>query len=563
MQRIFRKVFKPDGILMSEFVRHEACPTCDSSDNLARYSDGHAVCFSSDCNHYERAVAGWEPSSTQQPTSHSYIKGTMEMTGVIAAIPDRRISKPTCAKFDVRVEYGTKGEITKHHYPFKDMETGETSAVKVKTVATKQFWFAGSSPDATKSLGLFGQNTCRGKGKFITITEGELDCLSVSEIFDRKYDVVSLRAGAASAKKEIQAHLEFLENYESVVLCFDNDKAGLAAVNSVKDLFSPNKLKICKLPLKDASDMLTANRVKDFTAAWWDSKTYRPDGIVAGTDTWEKLTESRKVKSIPYPWQDLNELTKGIRRYELVTITSGSGMGKSQMVRELEYYLFKETKDNIGILALEEDISRSALGIMSIQANRPLHLEEETDTQTLKPYWDDTLGSGRFFLLDHWGSTGEDNLMSKIRYMAKSLDCKWIILDHLSIVVSSQDNGDERKAIDSIMTNLRTLVQELGIGLFLISHLKRSSGQSHEDGGRISLSELRGSQSIAQLSDIVLGMERDQQHENEEIRNTTVVRVLKNRYTGLTGPACYLKYDKFTGRLTETSNPAEDTANGF
>ena len=147
--------------------------------------------------------------------------------------------------------------------------------------------------------------------------------------------------------------------------------------------------------------------------------------------------------------------------------------------------------------------------------------------------------------------------MSHIRSLAKALDCKWSFLDHLSIVVSSQEHGDERKNIDAIMTKLRTLVQELGVGIFLVSHLRRSGGTSHEEGGKISLSELRGSQSIAQLSDIVLGLERDQQNEDEAIRNTTTVRVLKNRYTGLTGPACYLKYDKETARMLETIKPVE------
>ena len=162
-------------------------------------------------------------------------------------------------------------------------------------------------------------------------------------------------------------------------------------------------------------------------------------------------------------------------------------------------------------------------------------------------------------MFDHWGSTSEDNLLGRIRYMAKGLDCKWIILDHLSIVVSDQDNGDERKAIDSIMTNLRKLVQETGVGLFLVSHLRRPSGaKAHEDGGKISLGELRGSAAIAQLSDIVLGLERDQQHADPEIRNTTCVRVLKNRFVGLTGPACYLYYDKESGRMIETNCPVPD-----
>jgi twinkle protein len=104
-------------------------------------------------------------------------------------------------------------------------------------------------------------------------------------------------------------------------------------------------------------------------------------------------------------------------------------------------------------------------------------------------------------------------------------------------------------------------VQELGVGLFLVSHLKRTQGKAHEDGGQISLSELRGSQAIAQLSDMVIGLERDQQDDNPERRNTTTVRVLKNRYSGLTGACCYLKYDNFTGRMSETSKPKEDAVN--
>jgi twinkle protein len=195
---------------------------------------------------------------------------------------------------------------------------------------------------------------------------------------------------------------------------------------------------------------------------------------------------------------------------------------------------------------------------MSVEANRPLHLEEDTDPDSLRPYWDKTLGTGRYYLFDHWGSTGTDNLLARVRYMARSLDCKVVFLDHLSIVVSSQENGDERKAIDEVMTKLRSLVQELGILLFLVSHLRRTTGTSHEEGGKVSLGDLRGSQSIAQLSDMVIGLERNQQDEDLESRNTSLVRVLKNRYTGETGPACWLKYDKFTARLAEVAPPTDE-----
>ena len=533
----------------SQFVKHESCPRCQSSDALARYSDGHAHCFAVGCGYRESSKGEVMTEAAPAVT----LKRPLEVAGVVADIPDRRISAKTCRKFNVTVEYSSDGSISKHHYPYYSTDTDDVKGSKVRLVQNKNFFATGT----LQGTGLFGQQTCRGKGKYITITEGELDALSVSEIFENKWDVVSLRSGASSAAKEIKEQLEWLEGYENVVLCFDGDKAGQAAIDEVKDVFSTGKLKICKLPLKDASEMLQSGKVREFVSAWWDAKPYQPDGIVSGNDTWEAIIGKMKVKSIPYPWQGLNDMTKGFRPYELVTITSGSGMGKSQMIRELEYYFLNATEDNIGILALEEDVARTALGIMSVAADCPLHLEEDLDEQLAFPYWEETLGTGRYYLFDHWGSTSEDNLLARVRYMAKALDCKWIVLDHLSIVVSAQDNGDERKAIDGIMTKLRALVQETGVGLFLVSHLRRTQGKPHEDGGRISLGELRGSQAIAQLSDMVIGLERNQQHEDPEIRNTTTVRILKNRYAGLTGAACWLKYDNFTGRMSETSKPKE------
>lgn len=528
----------------SKFLRHESCPSCGSSDALAVYDDGGAHCFS--CSHHVYGSTGETQVTEVVPKAVASVK----MDGVVAAIGNRKLSKETSQRYQVTVTYDANGAIEKHYYPYYNPETGELVASKVRTVSPKEFYATGS----IKGTGLFGQQACRGRGKFITITEGELDAMSVSEMFDNKYDVVSLKS-ASNAEGDIKEALEWLEGYDQVVLCLDQDKAGKAALEKVKDLFSPNKLRVCELPMKDASDMLQANEIREFIRCWWDAKVYRPDGIVSGQDTWEALVNKRNVKSVPYPWEGLNDITRGHRAYELVTITSGSGMGKSQFIRELEYDLLRRTESNIGVLALEEDVARTSLGIMSVAANRPLHLEEDTPIDELRPFWEATMGTGRYYLFDHWGSTSADNLLSRVRYMAKALDCRYVILDHLSIVVSSQENGDERKAIDEIMTRLRSLVAETGITLFLVSHLRRTSGTAHEDGGKISLQDLRGSQSIAQLSDMVIGMERDQQHEDPEIRNTTSVRVLKNRYSGQTGPACWLQYDLDTGRMLEVPKP--------
>ena len=120
------------------------------------------------------------------------------------------------------------------------------------------------------------------------------------------------------------------------------------------------------------------------------------------------------------------------------------------------------------------------------------------------------------------------------------------------MLVSSATEGDERRTIDSIMTKLRSIVEETGAGMILVSHLRRVEGnRGHENGVTVGLNHLRGSQSIAQLSDCVIAIERNQQSDDAVESNTTHLRILKSRYTGDVGMATHLIYNKETGRLSE------------
>lgn len=542
----------------STFVEHKPCPACRETggdragDNLSVYSDGHGYCFT--CGHYEKKVK----HLTFDVTSEYFNLENNSMQSVTprgtsgAMIKDRRISSDITKKFGVTVSYDKGGKIDKHYYPYYDSkDSNNLIGYKERTVATKEFQIIGTN----KGAGLFGQNANRSGGKYLTICEGELDALSVSEMFDGKWQVVSLKNGANSAARDVKENLEYIESFDNVVLCFDQDQAGFQAVKDVQDIISVGKLKVCRLPMKDASDMLINGKIKEFTNAWWSAESYTPAGIVKGEDTWEHLLKDENLVNIDYPWAGLNKLTYGFRSKELVTITSGSGMGKTSVVKELESYILDKTDDNLAIIHLEESIERTVKGLMSIEANSPIHIpqyERELSAEDKKALWQKSVGDKNVYFYDHFGSMSEDSLLNVIRTYAKSFDCKWIVLDHLSIVVSDQDGIlDERKAIDAIMTNLRKIVQETGIGLFLISHLRRPQGKAHEEGGQVSLSELRGSAAIAQLSDIVIGLERNQQDDDPIIRNQTTLRVIKNRFSGLTGKACRLQYDSETGRLSE------------
>ena len=530
------------------FVKyHLPCPLCKSSDAVSVNADSSAYCFS--CQQYIKEY-DMETQPITNGKQESKVQNFSQQSD-FTEIVDRNLSENTCKKYGVSVKTDSMGSITNHYYPYHDKQ-GSKIATKTRYTKSKEFSVQGN----THQAGLFGEHLFS-KNKFVIITEGEIDCLSAYQMFyTGKYEtpVVSIKHGVASAVKDIKNSLEWLEQFQNILINFDNDEQGKEGALKVAELFSPGKCKIMHLPqeFKDASDCLIKNKIQIYTQAFWNAKVYAPDGIINANILFDEISKPTLQSFVQYPFEGLNKITYGLRPSELVTFTSGSGLGKTQVMRELIHHLIKQTKDNIGLLMLEETPVITSKGIMSIEANQRLHLPDvHVPKEELRTYFDATVGTGRIFMFDHFGSNTIDNIISRVRYLAKGLDCKYIIIDHVSIIVSDQSHGDERRALDEIMTRLRTLVQETGIAMIVVSHLRRPDGKGHEEGAATSLSQLRGSASIGQLSDMVIGLERDAQNDDPEIRSTTRVRVLKNRFAGLTGPCCDLRYDMDTGRLSE------------
>ena len=520
-----------------------SCPKCGSSDANVNHAAGYSYCFACETRFGDNILS--MPKQEVKP---------MSTTGNWGELSDRKISMDTAKKYNTKIK--SDGSMVTHHlYGYFD-ELGNQIATKVRQTKDKKIWSEGDISNAV----LFGQNIFSPKGKYITVCEGEVDAMSAYQMMGSKWPCISIKS-ASSALRDCKKAFSYLDSYDTVVLCFDMDKAGRKATEEVAQLFAPNKCKIVHLEHKDANEYLKMGGNTAFTQAWWNAQPYTPAGIINLKDIGNSLYDEEYCETCLYPWPKMNEKTYGMRTGELLTFTSGAGMGKSSIMRELMHHLLKNTEDNIGILALEESVKNTAWNIMSVEASSRLYIKEVREGFTreeLEQWQESTINSGRFFAFDHFGSIGNDEILSRVRFMAQALGCKWVVLDHLSILVSGQEEsfGDERKSIDMLMTKLRSLVEQTGIGLLLVSHLRRPSGdRGHEEGKEVSLSHLRGSASIAHLSDGVIALERNQQEDDEILSNTTTVRILKNRYTGETGIATHLFYDRKTGRMTEIDNP--------
>ena len=251
----------------------------------------------------------------------------------------------------------------------------------------------------------------------------------------------------------------------------------------------------------------------------------------------------------------MNAKTLGVRPKELWLFTAGSGIGKSTVVNEIAYHLHQTHNLSLGVLALEESPERNGRRYLGIHTDRPLHLPgHDLPHEEYDAAYAATIGRGDWWIYEHFGSSDVDALCAKIRFLIVACEVKVVVLDHISIIVSGLDEvgESERKTIDRLMTKLRQLIEETGATILAVVHLKRpEKGKSWNEGRAVSLTDLRGSGSLEQLSDIVVALERDQQGDNP---NKARVRVLKNRPTGFCGPAGAAEYHPATGRLL----PAED-----
>lgn len=528
-----------DGV---EFLRHTSCDNCGSSDANAEYTDGHHFCFS--CHTFtpppksgrqDDEVSTGSVADEGQTVRQDLLQGTFE------AIKARRLTEETCRFYGYQVaQYGGEPVQVAN---YRD-STGRPVAQKLRT-RDKRFRMIGDAKKAT----LFGSHLFS-KGKILTIAEGEIDAMSISQMFNHKFGVVSLTQGASSAVKAIKDNWDYIMGYDTVVLMFDNDEAGLRAAEEAAQVLPVGKAKIARLPLKDANEMLVAGRGDEIITAVYQAREYRPDGIVAASDLRDVICVDEAASAVSYPYSMLNDILRGVRKKEMVTVLAGSGVGKSTFVRELAYHLHTSGQ-RLGMLMLEESAKRTMLGLVGIHINQNITVDRSlaTDDEVLAGF-DDLLGDHNppLYLYDAFGSNQVQEIANRIRYYAKALSCDVIILDHISLLVSAAE-GDERRMLDAACTVFRQLVQELDISLIMVSHLSRPSGdRGHEAGASVRLSQTRGSHAIAQLSDACIAIEVDPEDPDNDIRH---LRVLKNRFTGQTGPAGTLAYDREAGRLME------------
>lgn len=545
----------------SIFLYHAPCENCGSSDGNSVYSDGHEYCFV--CEH---RVPASDERKEKLSSRRRIVGGGKPMTynvwnfgesnGRYSALTARGISKETCQKAGYWI-----AKVDGMMYQVADYrdQNGNIVSQKVRD-KDKNFKTTGSH----KSDALFGKHLWNG-GKKIVVTEGEIDMLTVMELQDCKYPVVSLGHGASAAKKTCAANYEYFDQFEQIILMFDMDEAGRKAVEEAAQVLPAGKVRVAVLPCKDANECHLNGHDREIMEQVWNAGPWIPDGVVSALSLRERIREhlssEESVGLLFSGCSGINDKTLGARGGEVIMVTSGSGMGKSTFVRQQALQWGTAMGKKVGLAMLEESVEETAEDLIGLHNRVRLRQSDSLKREIIEngkfdQWFDELFGNDAFHLYDSFAEAETDRLLAKLAYMRSGLGCDVIILDHISIVVSASGESDERKMIDNLMTKLKGFAKSTGVVLVVICHLKNpDKGKAHEEGRPVSITDLRGSGALRQLSDTIIALERNQQG---DMPNLVLVRILKCRFTGDTGIAGYMEYNKETGWLEPSSYTGDE-----
>lgn len=508
-----------------------------------------------------------EPEESHRRTAPATAATAFEYS----SIDDRGISKEIAEYYGVKVAKDDNGNITHHRYAYLD-EMGIEQFAKIRYCKDKEFAYEGKA----KPL-LFGHHTAQQEGKYVIITEGEIDAMTIQQVLynkhKRMFPVVSLR-GAGMTGDATKEHFKMLNKFSDIVLWFDKDDAGIEAANKVAKAFDHGKVRLASGRCKDANEqwMLEKNP-RNIESVIYNAPKIKRSSVVGRRQMLDSLINLQTQPSIPFPpcLESLNKMFGGMRLGEIVYFTSGTGSGKSTIAREIAYHTMTRTRGKVGFLALEENPGQTAKKMVGLHMNKNLSYHTLTEEELVDnfvdlfgeidleaDFADEQQDDDNMLVVDHQGGFTDDSWIDDLREMANR-GCKYIFIDHITMLTEMGVNGlSGVAAIDYVTNKLVSFRSEYNVWLGIVAHLSKPDGTPHEEGSMPKITEIRGSVSQKNGADAVLGFTRHNYSDNEEEACTIQARLMKNRFSGDNGSLEDMWFDKETGRVHEKKSYMRD-----
>lgn len=440
------------------------------------------------------------------------LKGTMEFYGVLT--------------------YDKDSQPNNHVYVYPD--GGTKTRYFPKDFSAKNF----------KSDQLFGMNLFpAGSAAAVTITEGELDAMSAYQMLGSQYPVVSLPS-ATPSKRLLENCKDWLGSFEKIYVSFDADDKAEKFATALMHLFPQRVFKVPHDKYKDANEFLQDGKSQLYKKAWWNAKLYTPDNIYASEEDFLSLLHDTPDHSfVPTGIKALDEKVLGLMQGHFTVIKGPTGIGKSELMRYLEYNFIKNHPDvKFASWHLEETKLRGVLGLVSYYLGDNLTRKDLIQDKGRMPDVEDAIkvitnqsGYMQFHLRD---TDGADALIDQIRVLTQVYGCKYVLFEPIQDVISSGSEDSKEPVLADLAVKLSKLAADLNVGIVTIAH-------TNEDG------EIKYCKMIGQRASVVIDLSRDKDSENALDKNTLKLAVKKNRPCSLEGEAGAMVFDQETFTLSE------------
>lgn len=519
-------------------VSHQPCPfiSCGSSDAFCYNTEGIGYCNS--CGRgYPSKEKTFDWSRDKYPFG-----GNKDNSMVVTNFTPKRIEDISPGTYTTmrNISAKTMEEYGVLTYTYRQEYVYPSGGIKVRNLEEKGFY----AKSGFKGDELFGMNLfTAGSSKMVTITEGELDALSVSQMLKSSYTnpVVSLPS-ATPSKRLWENCAEWLRSFEKIVLSVDNDEAGNALADRIAKMFPNRVYRVNHHPYKDANDFLKAGKGAEFKQAWWAMRKYTPENVMNTTDDFLSLyKDTPEHQYVPTGIQALDDKILGLMQGHFTVIKAPTGIGKTEIMRYLEYNMLQRQVP-IAAWHLEETKLRSLLGLVSYECNDNLTRRDLIDEKGAEDQVVDAIGKltkdenfYQFYLSD---GQGADDLIDQIRYFTVACGVKFVFFEPIQdVLVGSSDDSKEQMLAD-LSVRLSKLSAELNVGIVTIAH-------TNDDG------QMKYCRMIGQRASVIIDLKRDKDADDIKERNTTYLSIEKNRPCSEEGNAGMMRFNTDTFTLRE------------
>lgn len=590
-----KKKLKERGV----FKKRVACPfkECGSSDAGALYEheDGSwsYKCFSAKCG---RSIYSCEPNTFEvvEEVNNKTKNWEEEMEKLeeirdnltALSVKDRRVTADIYDLYGVKMELNEAGDRLEAIYyptyragehvgyrPRMRYKEGDKRVLKKPELLGVLKKFGKSVGDCYKGIDLFGQWVFPAGGKRIILTCGEEDAIAVAAMtkekdkYGKPWPAVSTPSGEDISW--VQPHLEYLTSFEEIFIIPDADEQGKAFEKELCRVLPVGKVKIIRLPkkYKDPSDLRQDSNSKQRDAVnaeifWkllWNAQSYSPVGIKVLSQVWETYKDIGDEVLIPLPecFGALQDKTNGLELGAIHGIAASTSVGKTAFIGEILYNARIETPYNIGICSAEDTCEEYLRTLISVHIKKPLKeylkSQRDLDEENEARKWLEGPTGNRFSLIDNAGTADLAELLQKVEWLITAQDCKVIALDPVTLLV-----GSENTSLDDFMSDILKLAKRHMVAFLLVFHTRKTGqGQAAaSQGAEITIEDIKSSGSAGQVCASIMLLNRNKEHENEIVKNTTTARWGKFRRKGsATGTREYIFYNAKTGRLELGVNP--------